>query len=292
MRRWCCVTPLESLDRGAAGGAAGADHGGRRCRPARPDIREASARWHRPEARVEEARRAGRFDMTLAGGYDRMTFGYAQRGFDEAGRLAPIEEVFHSVTVGAMLTLPLRQREPGCGGGRAGRTQRRAGSARGARARRTGRARRRRGAGSRGAARGGYASSVRERARQNVDVVLAAYDAGRLPLSDLLAEQRRYLEVEAVTRVFLLAARTRRRAGAAGRAGGDPMRKPQDAVAAVAAAGRGLAWRRRGARCRVGGGRRRRLEARLRRRRIATQMNMPSGRGHWRRPCRRRPRPS
>ena len=42
-----------------------------------------------------------------------------------------------------------------------------------------------------------YGSSVREQARQNVDVVLAAYDAGRLPLSDLLAEQRRYLEVEA-----------------------------------------------------------------------------------------------
>ena len=42
-----------------------------------------------------------------------------------------------------------------------------------------------------------YASTVRDLARQNVDVVLEAYDLGRFPLTDLLAQQRRYLEVEA-----------------------------------------------------------------------------------------------
>ncbi|HKC54581.1 MAG TPA: TolC family protein, partial [Vicinamibacterales bacterium] len=39
--------------------------------------------------------------------------------------------------------------------------------------------------------------SLRDLARQNVDVQLEAYDLGRTPLSDLLAEQRRYLDVEA-----------------------------------------------------------------------------------------------
>ena len=41
-----------------------------------------------------------------------------------------------------------------------------------------------------------YSTTVRELARQNVDVMLEAYDLGRFPLSDVLAEQRRYLEIE------------------------------------------------------------------------------------------------
>src|SRR6185436_14967080 len=41
-----------------------------------------------------------------------------------------------------------------------------------------------------------YATSIRDLARQNVDVQLEAYDLGRTPLTDLLAEQRRYLDVE------------------------------------------------------------------------------------------------
>jgi len=41
-----------------------------------------------------------------------------------------------------------------------------------------------------------YATSIRDLARQNVEVQLEAYDLGRTPLSELLAEQRRYLDVE------------------------------------------------------------------------------------------------
>jgi hypothetical protein len=42
-----------------------------------------------------------------------------------------------------------------------------------------------------------YATTLRDLARQNVDVQLEAYDLGRTPLTELLAEQRRYLDVEA-----------------------------------------------------------------------------------------------
>ena len=42
-----------------------------------------------------------------------------------------------------------------------------------------------------------YAGSIRDLARQNVEVQLEAYDLGRTPLTELLAEQRRYLDVEA-----------------------------------------------------------------------------------------------
>ena len=92
----------------AGGGAAGAGQAAETVRSGRMHRGRRRARVALAEARVEEARRAGRFDMTLAGGYDRMTFDFAQRGFDAAGRLAPIEGIFHSMTVGAMLTLPLR----------------------------------------------------------------------------------------------------------------------------------------------------------------------------------------
>ncbi len=42
-----------------------------------------------------------------------------------------------------------------------------------------------------------YSTTVRQQARQNVEVELEAYDLGRTPFSDLLTEQRRYLDVEA-----------------------------------------------------------------------------------------------
>ena len=41
-----------------------------------------------------------------------------------------------------------------------------------------------------------YATTIRDLARQNVDVQLEAYDLGRTPLNELLTEQRRYLDVE------------------------------------------------------------------------------------------------
>jgi cobalt-zinc-cadmium efflux system outer membrane protein len=41
-----------------------------------------------------------------------------------------------------------------------------------------------------------YATSIRDLARQNVEVQLEAYDLGRTQLTELLAEQRRYLDVE------------------------------------------------------------------------------------------------
>jgi cobalt-zinc-cadmium efflux system outer membrane protein len=165
---------------------------------ARPDIREASARVTLAEARVEEARRAGRFDMTLSASYDRMTFDFSQRGFDETGRLVPIEGIFHSMTVGAMLTLPVRQRNQGAVAAaqaeQSGAQEALAARQRAARAELDAALVR-----DREAERAVelYTSSVRERARQNVDIVLEAYDLGRLSLSELLAEQRRYLEVEA-----------------------------------------------------------------------------------------------
>ena len=67
-----------------------------------------------------------------------------------------------------------------------------------------------------------YAGSIRDLARQNVEVQLEAYDLGRTPLSELLAEQRRYLDVEAA---YTSGARAglRRRGHAPPRARGNSM---------------------------------------------------------------------
>jgi cobalt-zinc-cadmium efflux system outer membrane protein len=165
---------------------------------ARPDVREAASRVTLADARIEAARRAGRADMTLIGNYGREGYGFSQRGFDESGRLVPVEGNFHSFTVGATLLLPTRNRNQGAiASALAQRTaeeqtlaarQLTAQAELDAAGIRDREARR---------AVDMYATSLRDLARQNVDVQLEAYDLGRTPLNDLLIEQRRYLDVEA-----------------------------------------------------------------------------------------------
>jgi outer membrane protein TolC len=164
----------------------------------RPDVREATARVALADARVEEARREGRLDMTLSGSYGRERFGFDQRGFDDGGRQVPVGGSFHSVTVGATVTLPFRNHNQGtlaaAEAARSGEQEMLAARQLTARAELDAALLR-----DREAQRSVemYATTVRQLARQNVDVQLEAYDLGRTPLSDLLAEQRRYLDVEA-----------------------------------------------------------------------------------------------
>ena len=165
---------------------------------ARPDIREAATRVELAGARVDQARREGRADMTLSGSYDRMRFGFPQLGFNSTGTPVPIEGLFSGVIVGARLTMPVRNKNQGmvtaAQAEQNGETERLAARQLAARAEIDAAELR-----DREALRAVemYASTIREQARQNVDVELEAYDLGRTPLSDLLAEQRRYLDVEA-----------------------------------------------------------------------------------------------
>jgi len=165
---------------------------------ARPDIREAAARVALADARVTAARNDGRFDMMLSGNYGQEHYGFAQRGFDSAGGLSPIDGSFQSVTFGATLMLPVRNKNQGALASaqaeHSGEQERLAARQLEARAEldaavvRDREARR---------AVEMYATSIRDLARQNVDVELEAYDLGRTSLSDVLAEQRRYLDIEA-----------------------------------------------------------------------------------------------
>ena len=165
---------------------------------ARPDIREATARVALADARIEQTRREGRADMAIVANYGREGYGFEQRGFDSAGRLVPVQGNFHSVEIGASLVLPFRNRNQGAVASaeaeRSGEQEVLAARQLVAQAEVDAATLRDREA---QRAVDIYATSLRDLARQNVDVQLEAYDLGRTPLTDLLAEQRRYLDVEA-----------------------------------------------------------------------------------------------
>jgi len=165
---------------------------------ARPDLREAIARINVADLRAQAARQEARTDVTLAAGYTRSAFGFDLFGIDARGTSMRIHDIFHTVTIGARVNLPVNNRSQGtlaaieaerkgaealfAARQRAARAEIDAASARERETRRAVEL---------------YATTIRSLARQNVEVMLEAYDLGRFPLSDVLTEQRRYLDVEA-----------------------------------------------------------------------------------------------
>jgi cobalt-zinc-cadmium efflux system outer membrane protein len=164
---------------------------------ARPDVREAEVRVTLADARVDQARREGRVDISLFGTYMRMDAGFAQRGVGAAGALERVRGQFNYVAGGAMVMLPLFNRSQGqvaaAQAERSGAEVRReaaelaalaevaAAQARDERARR---------------AVSLYTGGIRTLARQNLNVVRQTFDLGRATVFDVLTEQRRYLEIE------------------------------------------------------------------------------------------------
>ena len=163
----------------------------------RPDLLEASARVALADARLEQARNEGRFDVALSAGYMRMDGGFPQRGVNAAGGLEPIRGVFHNVSGGVMVMVPLFNRNQGEIAAAASelvaaeklREARRLEAAAAVAAARVKHDRAR-------AALALFSEGVRDRARQNLEVVRESYELGRVTLTDLLQEQRRFLELE------------------------------------------------------------------------------------------------
>jgi outer membrane protein, heavy metal efflux system len=163
----------------------------------RPDVREAEARVALADARIDLAQREGRLDVSLFGTYMRMDAGFSQQGVGSTGALERVRGQFNYVAVGAMVTLPLFNRAQGqvaaAQADRFGAEARREAADLAARAEvaaaqaRDTRARR---------AVGLYSGGMRTLARRNLDVVQQTFDLGRATVFDVLAEQRRYLEVE------------------------------------------------------------------------------------------------
>jgi outer membrane protein TolC len=127
----------------------------------------------------------------------RMDAGFPQQGFSSTGTLERVRGQFHYVSGGAMVTVPLRNRNQGevasAQAARLGalerlsavqltaKTEIAAARARDDYARR---------------AVAAYAGETRSLAQQNVTVVSQTYELGRGTVSDVLNEQRRYLDFE------------------------------------------------------------------------------------------------
>ena len=185
---------IEQLD--AAGGLdAPADAGA--AVTVRPDILEAEARVAVADAQIDRARREGRADVSLFGMYMRMDAGFPQRGFTDTGELAPVRGVFHYLAGGAMVTLPLRNRNQGAvaaaeadraatASSRDATRLRAEAEVASARTRDT-HARQ---------ALAAFGADAIPLAARNLETVRQTYELGRATLLDVLAEQRRYLDLQ------------------------------------------------------------------------------------------------
>jgi len=164
---------------------------------ARPDVLEAQARVAVADARIDQARREGRIDVSLFGTYMRMDTGFPQQGFGPTGTRERVRGRFSYIAGGAMVTVPVLNRNQGqiaaAQAERTGEDARREAAELAARAEvasalaRDAQAQR---------AVGLYTSSIRHLARQNLDVVRQTYELGRATVLEVLTEQRRYLDIE------------------------------------------------------------------------------------------------
>jgi outer membrane protein TolC len=163
----------------------------------RADVREAAARIDTAVAKIDRAESEGRIDVSLFGNYMRMDAGFPQRGLAPNGTLERVRGQFNYWSAGAMLTIPILNRNQGDAAvARAERTgaaaaydaARLAAEAELASARaRDERARE---------AVKIYGAGAQTLARQNLTVVGQSYELGRLTVFEVLAERRRYLDVE------------------------------------------------------------------------------------------------
>ena len=163
----------------------------------RPDLQEAEARVRVGDAAVDRAHREGRPAVSVIGMYMRMDAAFPQQGFSSAGALEPIRNVFHYVSIGATVTLPLQNRNQGAVA--AAQAERIGAAAQLEAARLTAQseiaAARSRDGHARQAL-GAYTGDTIALARKNLEVVRQTYEFGRGTLLDVLNEQRRSLDVE------------------------------------------------------------------------------------------------
>jgi cobalt-zinc-cadmium efflux system outer membrane protein len=163
----------------------------------RPDLAFQRANEALANAELRSDRATGKPDASIFGGYERPDSGFSQEAFDAAGNLRPIRQTFNYATFGLNINLPLFNRNQGAiaadaAGIQAARSEIAAVNLslrhevaqnlvrfNGAQARVT-----------------VYRSGVRDQAAHNLDVVRQTYSYGRTTLLDVIAEQRRYIDIE------------------------------------------------------------------------------------------------
>jgi len=163
----------------------------------RPDLSVARAAENVAAAQIEQARTEGKVDASIFAGYERMSSGFDVFGFNDAGARVPVVGVFHNLTFGVRLSLPVRNRNEG-------NVEAALASAEAARSRRefaelivrnevaSAYARFERAQ----SALAVYRDGVRNQAERNLDVIRQTYTLGQKSALDYVSEQRRFIEVE------------------------------------------------------------------------------------------------
>jgi cobalt-zinc-cadmium efflux system outer membrane protein len=163
----------------------------------RPDLAFQRASEGIANAELRSDRAMGKTDASVFGGYERPNMGFSEQGFDAAGNLTPIRQAFNHVVFGLNIDLPAFNRNQGAviadtAAIQAARSQVAAVNLslrhqvaqnlvrfNGAQARVT-----------------LYRDGVRDQANHNLGVVRQTYSYGRSTLLDVIAEQRRYIDIE------------------------------------------------------------------------------------------------
>ena len=163
----------------------------------RPDLAFQRTDEALAHAELRSDRAKGKPDASVFGGYERPDSGFSLRAFDAAGNLVPIRQTFNHVVFGLDINLPVFNRNQGAvvadtAAIEAARNRIAAVDLNlrhevaqnlirfnGAQARVT-----------------AYRSGVRDQAAHNLDVVRQTYRYGRTTLLDVIAEQRRYIDIE------------------------------------------------------------------------------------------------
>jgi cobalt-zinc-cadmium efflux system outer membrane protein len=163
----------------------------------RADVKLAKAQVHAETATLSLIRLSVKPDVSVNTSYMRMSSGFPLFGLNSAGAQAPIQGVFHNVSIGATVTLPLRDRRQG---DTAAATARVAAAEHSAEATRLTAGAEVAAARSRaerlGEALALYSGGLRDLALKNLEVMRGSYQLGRATLLDVLSETRRLLETE------------------------------------------------------------------------------------------------
>src|SRR6266404_2341578 len=163
----------------------------------RPDLLASRATEALAATQIEQARIEGKPDASLFASYERMSTGFDVFGFNNAGARVPVMGVFHNLSFGVKLNLPVRNKNEG-------NIEAAAATAEAARSRREfaelvvrnevasaylrlERARQ---------ALAVYRDGVRGQAERNLDVVRQTYTLGQKTALDYVGEQRRFAEIE------------------------------------------------------------------------------------------------
>ncbi len=163
----------------------------------RPDILSARAAEQMASAKLRQAETDARPDASLSANYLRMDSSFDVNGLNAAGQMRPIQGIFHFLTVGVSITLPVRNKNQGAietAVAQMEEAKRRREYAELIVAREVSAALLAREKAQEGLRI--FREGVRGQASQNLEVVRRTYELGRTQLLDVIAEQRRFIDIE------------------------------------------------------------------------------------------------